>query len=807
MGTKRSTVDILRTREHVGEAMSFAENAAAASGLGKEEALSLTLATEEIFLYLCHGVDPGQTVEILSSGSAYRLQIDFGFSETSVNFRAFNLTHKPSHESEEDMTEIGLLLASRQVDEFRLMREPNNLLRLTLIKEKRYPSLDKTPGVLPAADGGCAVQTADPVAAAQFARMALQSFDSGQLPPFFQYPDKLGDMVASGDYACAVAADERGYLSGGIFWRSAGTKTMECFGPYIFVESGAQDLSSGLLDACLNDLAKTSAVGLINRYSGGRLPGGYFDELGSYSVYDNENSASAQIVLFRQLREDPGAKVWADPCLDDFLVQEYRRLVLPREVEFVSGEDNRFSSGHSVLTAEFRREQNTVTLHLLWPGEDMEENVSRHIQLFEDEGWRNVSAEIDLGLPWQAGFAPALLKNGFVPRLVLPHAGQGDIALFRRTAALDSLVPAFVKSFEPYIPSRPGDVLKKQYHYETLYRLNNNENALGPPPAARKVLEDFPSFEAAFYPSGDCYHMRLRLADFYGLHPDQFIVGNGANEAITLLVKSFCEIGDNIVTADKTYGGYEWVARFSGIGALLTGLKDSAFDAEAILKTIDGRSKIVFLCNPNNPTGTYWDYRQLTDFLDRIHGRCVVVLDEAYCEFVDKADYPDGMSLLGRYPNLVVFRTFSKMYGLAGLRIGYLAGDIDVVNMIRRTAIVYSVNALAQAAAYAALGDMEHILRTREMVAAGKDLLHRELALLGLESTSGEGNFLSVKLSFSDSLAYRMMMQRGVMVRMMTAFRFPNSIRITVGQGEAMEACVEALAYTIKNTGGSHDGS
>ena len=115
----------------------------------------------------------------------------------------------------------------------------------------------------------------------------------------------------------------------------------------------------------------------------------------------------------------------------------------------------------------------------------MEENVSGHIRLFEEEGWRNVSAEIDLGLPWQAGFAAALLKNGFVPRLVLPHAGQGDIALFRRTAALDSLVPAFVKSFEPYIPSRPGDVLKKQYHYETLHRLNNNENALGPPPAAR----------------------------------------------------------------------------------------------------------------------------------------------------------------------------------------------------------------------------------------------------------------------------------------------------------------------------------
>jgi histidinol-phosphate aminotransferase len=187
-------------------------------------------------------------------------------------------------------------------------------------------------------------------------------------------------------------------------------------------------------------------------------------------------------------------------------------------------------------------------------------------------------------------------------------------------------------------------------------------------------------------------------------------------------------------------------------------------------------------------------------------GHCIVVLDEAYWEFVDRADYPDGVSLIGHYPNLVVFRTFSKMYGLAGLRIGYLAGDIDVVNIIRRTAVVYSVNALAQLAAQAALGDREHILRTREMVAAGKDFLNGELPLLGLEPGGGEGNFVTVKLPFSDSLAYRTMMQQGVMVRMLTPFRFPNSIRITIGREEAMHACVEALANTLKGIGNSNGG-
>jgi histidinol-phosphate aminotransferase len=803
---KRNTISIPRTKEHAKKAMSFAEKSASECCLGKQEALSLVLAVEEIFLYLCHNAGPGQNVVIQSADGTYYLRMDFVFSEAEINFRAFNLTYRPIYEKEEDLMDIGLLIASRQADQFRLIREPNHMLRLVLIKEKRYLLPDKTQGMVLADTDETTVRLADPGSGGQFALMTLKFFKMNQVPPFFQNPGKLSGMIASGEYACAVAADEHGHLAGGILWRYGKAKTIECYGPYIFGKPGENDLSVKLLEFCLRDVAKTPAISLINRYRGGKLPRGYFDELGSYSEYKDDNSTSVQIVCFRQLSEDPGAKVWASPQLDDFLLQEYRRLVLPREVAFVRDEDNLVTSEHSVLAADLQREHNAATLRLLWPGKDIEQNVASHIQLLEEEKWKNVSAEADLGLPWQASFAAALLKSGFMPRLILPHAGQGDVVVFRHAPALNSLVPEFVKSFEPYIPSRPPDVLKKQYQYETLYHLNNNENALGPPPAAQRVLQEFPPFNATLYPSGDSYHLRLRLAEYYNLHPDQFIVGNGANESITLLIKAFCEAGDNIITADKTYGGYEWVARFSGIEALLTQLKDGFFDAEAILGKINDRSKIVFLCNPNNPTGTYWSRKQLTDFLDRVSGRCIVVLDEAYCEFVDKVDFPNGMSLIGTYPNLVVFRTFSKMYGLAGLRIGYLATDIDVINIIKRTTVVYSVNALAQAAALAALGDLEHILRTREMVAAGKDSLKKELSLLGLEFSTCEGNYLSVKLPFSDSLAYRRMMQKGVMVRMMTAFRFPNSIRITIAQSGAMQACIEALKYTLKDIGNLNDG-
>ncbi|MBF0550245.1 MAG: aminotransferase class I/II-fold pyridoxal phosphate-dependent enzyme, partial [Deltaproteobacteria bacterium] len=240
---------------------------------------------------------------------------------------------------------------------------------------------------------------------------------------------------------------------------------------------------------------------------------------------------------------------------------------------------------------------------------------------------------------------------------------------------LDKLVPEYIKRFEAYLPSKPDPELKKLYGCSRLFRLNNNENPLGPPPAAQELIRRFPPPLAAVYPSGDAFYLRHKLADKFELHPDQILVGNGANEVISFVIKAFCQEGDNIITADKTFAVYEWVAEFSGFEARLVPLVDFGFDDQGMLDRIDDRTKIIFICNPNNPTGTYWPEDKLRRFLDQVAGRQIVVVDEAYAEFVEEADYPDGIKLLQEYPNLVVFRTFSKMYALAGLRIGYLAGD------------------------------------------------------------------------------------------------------------------------------------
>ncbi len=366
---------------------------------------------------------------------------------------------------------------------------------------------------------------------------------------------------------------------------------------------------------------------------------------------------------------------------------------------------------------------------------------------------------------------------------------------------LEKLVPDYVKGFQAYIPSKPDDELKKIYGCSKLYRMNNNENPLGPPETARRAIKAFPAAQASIYPSGDAYHLRCKLANIFGMHPDQFLVGNGANEVIAFVIKAFCQQGDNIITADKTFAVYEWVAEFSGFEARLVPLVDYGFDAAGMIEKIDERTKVLFVCNPNNPTGSWWNESALRYFLDRIDGKRIVVVDEAYREFVRNADFPDSMALIGQYPNLVVFRTFSKMYGLAGLRIGYLAGSREVVDIIRRTCIVYSVNALAQVGAFSALDDKEHIPRTREIVRAGKRFLLKELDLMGLPFVHGEGNFVMARLPMSDSLAYRKMMTRGVMVRTMTGFRFPNWIRITISHQEALEAFAEAMHGILRERG------
>lgn len=364
---------------------------------------------------------------------------------------------------------------------------------------------------------------------------------------------------------------------------------------------------------------------------------------------------------------------------------------------------------------------------------------------------------------------------------------------------LDPLIPEYVRNFQAYHPSRPDYLLKQEYGIQFLYRLNNNENPLGPPPAAARVIADFPPENAALYPSGDSYNLREELGKRAGICRDCFLVGNGSSDLIASVIKAFCQQGDNIITADKTFAVYEWVAEFSGIEARLVPLRNYSFDPQAMLDRVDSHTKIIFLCNPNNPTGKYWTHQILTDFLEKTGNDRIVVIDEAYREYVENPDFPDIIALMSRFPNLLAFRTFSKMYALAGLRAGYLAGSEEVVGVVNRTSIAYSVNVQAQQAALAAISDeSSHIADTRAMVRKAKTFLSGVCDALGLETVYGEGNYLMIRVPVNDLLMHRRLMKRGMMVRPMTGFRYPGWIRITLRENNVMNLFARALEQEIQ---------
>lgn len=374
--------------------------------------------------------------------------------------------------------------------------------------------------------------------------------------------------------------------------------------------------------------------------------------------------------------------------------------------------------------------------------------------------------------------------------------GSQILLFFAMTLNLDHLVPAHIRLFDPYRPSPPDSELMRLFGLKKLHRLNNNENVLGPSPDVCKLLKEIESGLVPIYPHGDSQDLREALSQRLGPDRSQFLVGNGSCELISSVVKAFCEPGDNIVTADKTFAVYEWVAEFSGIEARLIPLdQKQGFDPEAMLAAIDDRTKLVFVCNPNNPTGTYWNETTMRRFMDSVGERCIVVADEAYFEYVEKPDYPDCIKFLQEYPNLVIFRTFSKMFALAALRVGYLCASEEVTDIISRAHVAYSVNTIAQLAARSAiLDESDFVADTRDMVRQGREIIRKTCESLGMEYIIGEGNYVMVRTPMSDTLLQRKLLRRGFLVRTMTGFRFPNWIRVSLVRDDVLNEFSSVLA-------------
>ena len=424
------SLKIFRDQRFVPLVTSFAEKSAVAFSLGREEALKLTLACEEIFVYLCHAGKGAETITIEAANGVYYGQVKFLFKARGFNLRSFNLTASVSLDNKASLEEMGLLIASRSVENFYITEDPQQGYALVLIKEKSYPESTEieAPKIKPIKM--FTLKIPGPEGLKLFSRLVVAHYPGRSYLPALRFPGKIVDMVSSGEFNAAVAMDEGGQIGGGILWRWVGEKLVEFFGPYLFNQPPDTGMAEGLIDACIGQIAKTDAMGLITRYSTPELPKGYFESSGSVDFIQPDGTTKTSPVFYRQLHEDLGCQVWAHADLEGFLRTEYGRLFFAREIHLTRHEGEG-RSPYSVFAPQFDRSHHQVTLRPILEGTDAFDNLSLHIKVLRAEGLINIFFEIDLGQAWQANFAPALMGNGFRPRFILPYGGEADVVVFQ----------------------------------------------------------------------------------------------------------------------------------------------------------------------------------------------------------------------------------------------------------------------------------------------------------------------------------------------------------------------------------------
>ena len=351
---------------------------------------------------------------------------------------------------------------------------------------------------------------------------------------------------------------------------------------------------------------------------------------------------------------------------------------------------------------------------------------------------------------------------------------------------------AVLDGMTPYDAGKPLTELAAELGLPELVRLSANENPLGPSPHVLDAI----AREAArvhLYPDGGAVALRDALARRLGVRPDQLVVGNGADELIGLVALAAFEPGDEVVVPQPSFEPYATSVVLAGARAVLSPLAGYETDLDDIRRKVSGRTKAVMLCSPHNPTATIIRKAPLLAFLDALGADPpLVVLDEAYCDFADDPEYPNGVALLARYPRLIVLRTFSKIAGLAGLRVGYAAATAETCDRLNRVRAPYNVNRLGQAAALAALEDGEHWERTRRHVLEERRFLSEGLQKRGYTFPPSQANFLLVKVPDAAALRDKLL-HAGLLVRDGADVGFPGHLRISVGLREANEKLLGIL--------------
>jgi histidinol-phosphate aminotransferase len=361
---------------------------------------------------------------------------------------------------------------------------------------------------------------------------------------------------------------------------------------------------------------------------------------------------------------------------------------------------------------------------------------------------------------------------------------------------LTARVLPHLTQLEPYQAGKPLEELERELGLTDAIKLASNENPLGPSPLALAAIRDTLG-SLHRYPDSHAYYLKEDLARHLGIMPQQLILGNGSDEVLDLLVRALVPPGGEVVSTTHSFLMYGLLTQAVGGFFRAVPLKKMRVDLAAVAQAVTPQTRLIIINNPNNPTGTAFGRREWEDFLAAIPSTATVVLDEAYIDFANDPDVPSCLDYLSEDRPLVGLRTFSKAYGLAGLRIGYGFGPSELMDYLNRLRMPFNVNRLAQVAARAALQDTAFLAQTREVVLAGKDLVYRGLEQLGLTFIPTQANFILIRVPRPGQEVYQAMLREGVIIRAMDSYGFPDYIRVNMGLPEENRRFLEALEKVL----------
>jgi histidinol-phosphate aminotransferase len=363
------------------------------------------------------------------------------------------------------------------------------------------------------------------------------------------------------------------------------------------------------------------------------------------------------------------------------------------------------------------------------------------------------------------------------------------------THTLEELIPDYIQGLPAYVPGRPVEEVEQELKIHAV-KLASNENPLGPSPkameAARRALG-----EANWYPDGGSTRVREVIAARNKVRFEEVFVGLGSSEIIDLASRVLLRPGLDGITSEGSFTLFAIAIRASGARLIQARMKDYAFDLDALAAAVTPQTRVIYIANPNNPTGTAFGHDEFAAFLSKVPGDVLVVLDEAYCEYAERRDLPNAMALFHEYNNILTLRTFSKVYGLAGLRIGYGIGHPKLVAEMNKLRTPFNVTSVGQAAALAALDDTEHVRRSVEANRLERSRLFQELTKLHLHPVHSETNFLFVPVGPNAKSLCDELLHEGVIVRPMGWMGFPEAIRISVGSPAENTKLLGALAHAL----------